>query len=183
MEVDLRRWRRPPIAVRSDYRFLSWSPDLIDEHAEVKYLSFRDELDAAVFPCLGELESCQRLMHEISERDGFTPEATWLAIYAPLGAHYSEPCGTIQAIRVHRGRANIQNIGVTPQHRGMGVGAGLIIASLTGLLQIGVTRVALEVTAENDVAVRLYRRLGFRVVKTLYKAADEPVESCHPAAH
>jgi ribosomal protein S18 acetylase RimI-like enzyme len=37
------------------------------------------------------------------------------------------------------------------------------------------------VTAENDVAVRLYRRLGFRVMKTLYKAADEPVESCQPA--
>src|SRR5438128_1963039 len=89
MEVDLRRWRRPIAAVRPWYRFLSWSPELLDDHAEVKYLSFRDELDAVVFPCLGELESCRRLMHEISERDGFVPEATWLAIYAPPGAHFS----------------------------------------------------------------------------------------------
>jgi GNAT superfamily N-acetyltransferase len=183
MEVDLRRWRRPALAVRAGYRFLSWSADLLDDHAEVKYLSFRDELDAVVFPCLGELESCQRLMLEISERDGFVPEATWLAIYAPAGAHYSEPCGTIQAIRVQRNRANIQNIGVTPHHRGGGVGAAIITAALSGLLQVGVTRVALEVTAENDTAVRLYRRLGFRVMKTLYKAADEAAPSFHAVAH
>src|SRR5262245_47490103 len=39
MEVDLRRWRRPSVAVRPGYRFVSWSPDLLFEHAEVKYLS------------------------------------------------------------------------------------------------------------------------------------------------
>lgn len=174
MEVDLRRWRRPAVAVRAGYRFLSWSPDLLDDHAQAKYLSFRDELDAIVFPCLGELPSCHRLMHEISDREGFVPEATWLARYAPPGARRAEPCGTIQAIRVARTRANIQNIGVTPPHRGHGVGATLIAASLCGLQQVGVTRAALEVTAENDVAVRLYRRLGFRVIKTLYKAHEEP---------
>jgi GNAT superfamily N-acetyltransferase len=173
MEVDLRRWRRPPLAVRPGYRFLSWSPDLVCDHADVKYISFRDELDAVVFPCLGDHEGCQRLMQEISEREGFVPEATWLALHAPPGARYSEPCGTIQAIRVHRSRANIQNIGVTPQHRGHGVGAALLCASLTGLQQVGVSKAALEVTAENDVAVRLYRRLGFRIVKTLYKTAEE----------
>jgi ribosomal protein S18 acetylase RimI-like enzyme len=31
----------------------------------------------------------------------------------------------------------------------------------------------LEVTANNDAAVRLYRRLGFRSVKTVYKAIEE----------
>ncbi len=182
MEVDLRRWRRPPLAVRPGYRLLSWSPDLMCDHADVKYISFRDELDAVVFPCLGDHEGCQRLMQEISERDGFVPEATWLALYSPAGARYSEPCGTIQAIRVHRSRANIQNIGVTPHHRGGGVGAALLCASLAGLQQIGVTKVALEVTAENDVAVRLYRRLGFRIVKTLYKTADEAPQDCAVAA-
>jgi ribosomal protein S18 acetylase RimI-like enzyme len=178
MEVDLRRWRRLAAAVRPGYRFRSWTPELVDDHAEVKYVSFRDELDAIVVPCLGEFESCQRLMREISERDGFVPEATWLAVYAPAGARHSEPCGTIQAIRVQRLRANIQNVGVTPHHRGAGVGAALVSAALSGLQQVGVTRAALEVTAENDVAVRLYRRLGFRVIKTLYKAADEATPEC-----
>jgi ribosomal protein S18 acetylase RimI-like enzyme len=30
----------------------------------------------------------------------------------------------------------------------------------------------LEVTAQNEGAVRLYRRLGFRRIKTLYKAVS-----------
>lgn len=180
MEVDLRRWRRPTVAVRPGYRFLSWSPDLVDEHAEVKFQSFRDELDAVVFPCLGELDGCQRLMHEISEREGFVPEATWLAMFTPPGTRRRpEPCGTIQAIRVPRNRANIQNIGVTPPHRGGGVGGTLIAASLFGLQQVGVTRAALEVTAANVTAVELYRRMGFRVVKTLYKAHEEEIAG-HP---
>ena len=69
MEVDLRRWRRTPVAVYPEYGLALWSPDLLHEHAEVKYLSFRDELDAVVFPCLGEMQSCLRLMEEIADQD------------------------------------------------------------------------------------------------------------------
>jgi ribosomal protein S18 acetylase RimI-like enzyme len=173
MELDLRRWRRQAVSLHAAYRLRPWSADLIHEHALAKYLSFRDELDALVFPCLGALESCLRLMREIRDREGFVPEATWLAQYAGAGPNKVESCGTIQAIRVSRNRANIQNIGVTPHHRGRGVGAALILVSLAGLQQIGVTRVALEVTADNESAVRLYRRLGFRPVKTVYKAIEE----------
>jgi GNAT superfamily N-acetyltransferase len=173
MELDLRRWRRQAVGLHPDYRLRSWSEDLIRDHAEAKYHSFRDELDAVVFPCLGELESCLRLMQEIYDRDGFVPEATWLAQYIGAGSHKTEACGTIQAIRVSRARANVQNIGVTPFHRGRGVGAALIVAAMGGLQHVGVTRVALEVTAVNEPAVRLYRKLGFRATKTVYKACEE----------
>ena len=183
MELDLRRWRRQTLTLHPDYRLRSWSDDLIRDHAEAKYHSFRDELDAVVFPCLGEPESCLRLMHEIRERDGFVPEATWLAQYIGAGPRRIESCGTIQAIRVNRARANIQNIGVTPIHRGRGVGAALILAAVTGLHQVGVTRVALEVTAVNGSAVRLYQRIGFRAVKTVYKAIEELPERRHSVAH
>ena len=173
MEVDLRRWRRLPLGVYPDYSLAPWSAELLRDHAEVKYRSFREELDAVVFPCLGEMNSCLHLMEEISERDGFVPEATWLAQYVGGGPHCIEACGTIQAIRTTRQRANIQNIGVTPLHRGRGVGAALITLCLAGLQQVGVTRVGLEVTAENVSAVRLYQRFGFRAVKTVYKAIEE----------
>jgi ribosomal protein S18 acetylase RimI-like enzyme len=173
MELDLRRFRPQPVMLHSSYRLLPWSPTLVREHAEAKFLSFRDELDAVVFPCLGSRESCLRLMTEIVDRDGFVPEATWLAQYIGAGPRKIEPCGTIQAIRLGRQKANFQNIGVTPLHRRRGVGAALIVAGLFGLQQVGVSRVALEVTANNDSAVRLYRRLGFRSVKTVYKAIEE----------
>lgn len=183
MELDLRRWRRQALGLHPDYRLRAWSDDLIHQHAEVKYLSFRDELDAVVFPCLGDPESCLRLMREIRDRDGFVPEATWLAHYMGAGPRRVEACGTIQAIRIRRGRANIQNIGVTPLHRGRGVGAALILASIAGLQQVGVSLVALEVTAVNGSAVQLYRRIGFRAVKTVYKAIEEQPELGQPVAH
>jgi GNAT superfamily N-acetyltransferase len=183
MELDLRRWRRQAAGLHPDYRLRPWSDDLVRDHAEVKFLSFRDELDAQVFPCLAELASCMRLMEEIRERDGFVPEATWLAQYVGAGPNRVESCGTIQAIRISRARANIQNIGVTPHHRGRGVAAALITTAISGLQHVGVTRVALEVTAVNDTAVRLYRRLGFRTVKTVYKAVEELSDSRHAAAH
>jgi ribosomal protein S18 acetylase RimI-like enzyme len=183
MELDLRRWRRQAVDLHPDYRLRPWSEDLLGEHAEAKYQSFRDELDAVVFPCLAELESCRHLMYEIRDRDGFVPEATWLAQYVGAGRHRAESCGTIQAIRVSRGRANIQNIGVTPLHRGRGVGAALIVTSLAGLQHVGVTKVALEVTAVNETAVRLYRRLGFRSTKTVYKVIEELPERSRVASH
>jgi GNAT superfamily N-acetyltransferase len=178
MELDLRRWRRLSLSLHPDYRLRPWSDDLIREHAEVKYHSFRDELDAVVFPCLGEFETCLRLMHEIRDRDGFVPEATWLAQYVGAGLNRVESCGTIQAIRIGRARANIQNIGVTPLHRGRGIGA-----ALAGLQHVGVRTVALEVTAVNESAVRLYRQIGFRSVKTVYKAIEELPQPREAAVH
>ena len=157
MEVDLRRWRRTPVGVYPEYRLASWSPDLLHEHAEVKYLSFRDELDAVVFPCLGEMQSCLRLMEEIVDRDGFVPEATWLAQYVGAGPHRIESCGTIQAIRTTRQRANIQNIGVTPHHRGRGVGKRLM-AAVTSHPELQNLRLWTLFTRD---AHGLYRQVGF----------------------
>jgi ribosomal protein S18 acetylase RimI-like enzyme len=170
MEFDLRGFRSLPIFIPQGYRLLAWQPALLAGHAEAKYLSFRNEIDADVFECLSELEGCQRLMNEISMKDGFLPEATWLAAY--VGDGEIEYCGTIQGIQATHKYGAIQNIGVTPRHRGRGIGSSLIFAALAGFQQVGLPRVYLEVTAQNDGAVRLYKRLGFRRTKTLFKAVD-----------
>ena len=47
--------------------------------------------------------------------------------------------------------------------------------TLHGFRAAGLRRVYLEVTAENTPAVELYRSVGFRVIRTMYKAgADTP---------
>jgi len=165
----LRRWRPPPIELPLEYRFVGWNPTLLRAHAAVKYQSFRGGIDAQLFPCL--------VMSAIKKRDGFLPEATWLVEYVGADRPRPEYCGTIQAIRIDRNRASIQNVGVAPQHRGQGLGTALILASLLGPSLLGldflaVPRVRLEVTAENAGAVRLYRRLGFRTIRTLYKTVE-----------
>jgi ribosomal protein S18 acetylase RimI-like enzyme len=160
-------WEQP-----AGYRFLPWDPVLVDAFAEAKYLSFRDEIDADVFPCLGELAGCRRLMGEIARKPGFLPEATWLAVYQPVGRRRPEYCGTIQGIRDRTGIGAIQNVGITPAHRDCGLGTGLLFRGLEGFRRAGLARVYLEVTAQNDGAIRLYRRLGFTTVKTVFKAVE-----------
>ena len=51
----------------------------------------------------------------------------------------------------------IQNLGVVPAYRGMGLGRALVRQALDGFYQAGLRRAYLEVTAENSAAVQLYR--------------------------
>ncbi len=53
---------REPDAIEG-FRWLEWSPKLLDRHAIVKFDSFRGELDAHIFSCLGDLGGCHRLMY------------------------------------------------------------------------------------------------------------------------
>src|SRR5262245_58658937 len=114
MEIDLRGRTFGEIALPRGYRLLSWNPDQICEHAEAKYFSFRHEIDADIFTCLGESEGCIRLMTEISDREDFLPAATWLAVYVGDGRQRIEYCGTIQGIRASGRLGGIQNVGITP---------------------------------------------------------------------
>ena len=154
------------------YRFVAWSPELLEVHADTKYRAFRTEVDAHVFPCLGDSNGCARLMEEISLKKGFLPEATWLVAHPTASDGEPDYCGTVQDIRGEKGLGGVQNVGITPEHRGRGIGTSLIFKALRGFREAGLARVYLEVTARNARAVLLYQRIGFRRVRTVYKAAE-----------
>ncbi|MEX0937047.1 MAG: GNAT family N-acetyltransferase [Pirellulales bacterium] len=172
MEAALRLDEQWSETLPEGYRFVVWEPSLLSVHAETKFLSFRSELDANVFPCLGELSGCLRLMTEISRKPGFLPEATWLVEYDGAGPHKREYCGTIQGIRDEASYGGIQNLGITPHHRGRGLGSALMRCALAGFHRAGLSRVYLEVTAQNEGAIRLYKRMGFKRARTTYKAVE-----------
>jgi ribosomal protein S18 acetylase RimI-like enzyme len=165
MEIDLDGSIRP-VPIPDHFEWISWEESLLADHAEVKYQSFRDEIDAYVFPCLGDRYGCQRLMREIRRKPGFLPCATWL-IAGPDGY-----VGTVQGVMDHGPIGAIQNVGVIPSYRGIGLGRALVHRALAGFREAGLGRAYLEVTAENNAAVQLYRTLGFRRARTLYKAVD-----------
>jgi ribosomal protein S18 acetylase RimI-like enzyme len=171
MEADLDGSLSPPHLPR-EFRWVPWAEELLDEHAEVKFLSFRDEMDASLFPCFSDLAGCRRLMTEIARKGGFLPDATWLAVTAGDDGKPLYPCGTVQGIRDRFGFGAIQNLGITPPYRNRGLGTVLLFWALRGFAHAGLRRVCLEVTADNEGAIRLYRRHGFRVMKTLYKAVE-----------
>ena len=172
MEIDVAGRPRREMDAPPGYRLQPWDDSLLEIHAQAKYNSFRLEIDSNVFPCLGEYDGCLRLMREITRKETFVPQATWLAVYQPQADDAAEYCGTIQGIRDRTGLGAIQNIGISPEHRGQGLGSALILRNLDGFRRAGLRRVFLEVTAQNTAAIRLYHRLGFSKVRTVYKAVE-----------
>ncbi len=166
MEIDLDRAITTAVLPRP-FIWVPWDESLLEQHAEVKFRSFIGEVDAHVFPCLGDRYGCRRLMSEIRRKAGFLPEATWM-IACPEGY-----VGTVQGVKDHGPIGAIQNVGVIPSYRGLGLGHALVRRALAGFCQAGLHRAYLEVTAENAAAVQLYRDVGFRRAKTLYKAVDD----------
>lgn len=165
MEIELDGLPAVP-ALPAGYSWIAWDPSLIACHAEVKYLCFQEEIDATVFPSLGSRDGCTKLMTEISRKHGFQPLATWLV------ACGETCCATVQGVRDRTGMGAIQNLGVTAPHRGLGIGEAILLQALHGFHRAGISRGILEVTAQNEAAVRLYRRVGFRCRKTVYKAVE-----------
>jgi GNAT superfamily N-acetyltransferase len=174
MQIDLRNQKFELGKLPQNYRFHAWQTRHLSAHADAKYQSFRYELDANVFPCLADSEGCVRLMTEISNRQGFVPEATWLATYCCPETGRRENCATVQGIRDQFDVGAIQNIGVAQVHRGKGIGSIIVQYCLHGFQQVGVNFVTLEVTVQNKGAIRLYERIGFKIQKTVFKVVELP---------
>jgi hypothetical protein len=111
-------------------------------------------------------------MQEITRQDSFLPEATWLITYDRASWNEIADCGTIQGLAHSGFLGAVQNVGVTPVHRGVGLGRALVLKSLHGFRNAGLERVFLEVTGENATAVELYASIGFTRVRTMYKAIE-----------
>lgn len=171
MEFDLTNSIPDSPAVPLGYELLAYAPELLRDHASAKYQSFRSELDANVFPCLGRRDGCLRLMREITSRAGFVPESTWLCRYRDPVSGQAIPVGTIQGLEID-GWGAVQNLGIDPAHRGKGLGSILLRRAAEGFRSVGLGRMHLEVTTDNTAAVRLYERIGFRKAQVVYKAAE-----------
>ncbi len=172
MELRLDRAPLDEIIVPEGIQLLPWSPALLAQHAAVKWASFRAEIDSHVFECLGDKTGCKDLMREITNRSNFVQEATWLAVRCNDFSDVLQPCGTIQGLLTTPRDGAIQNLGVPPEFRNLGIGKALLQYALRGFRTAGCMFANLEVTVQNTAAIRLYEKFGFRKVETLFKIAD-----------
>lgn len=172
MEIDVSQSLFDVGSLPSGYHLMAWDDALLEAHAQAKYRCFHEEIDTHVFPSLGHPEGCLRLMRDIAQGEGFLPDATWLLVSTDATRQHVDYCGTVQGVRCGESRGSVQNFGVVPEHRGRGLGTLLLRRSLAGFRAAGISRVTLEVTARNQDAQRLYQRLGFRRLRTVYKAAE-----------
>lgn len=176
MEFDLRRTPLARPALPEGYAWAAWHPVLAPAHAQVKFESFTNEIDADVFESLSHADGCRQLMRDISHHDGFVAAATWLIRFEGNEFAGPTPVATIQGLRRNQRVGSIQNVGVLPLHRGCGLGRALVVKSLLGFRDLGMKYVRLEVTAANQPAVRLYESLGFRVTRATYRSVPSPAE-------
>ncbi|MBM3993130.1 MAG: GNAT family N-acetyltransferase [Planctomycetes bacterium] len=166
MEMDLTGPLPPVPALPDGFSWVAWEDRLLETHADVQAQCFRDDLDGIVFPNLANRIGCERLMRDIVGRSGFRPQATWLI------AHGSTYVAMVQGVADRVGTGGIQNLGVIPAYRGQRLGWAILLKALHGFRQSGLAKAGLEVTAENEPAVRMYRQAGFRFRKTIYKAVE-----------
>ncbi len=153
----------PPPPPPAGFHWQPWRDDLLDLFARVKHDSFAGEVDAVVFPNFASPAGCRELMRAIRGQRGFCRASTWLLV-GPDGA-----VGTVQGVCQPGRLGAVQNVGVLPGWRGLGLGRALVLKALHGFRASGMRAAYLEVTAANASAVGLYRRLGFRCSRTLYK--------------
>jgi ribosomal protein S18 acetylase RimI-like enzyme len=196
MELDLRH-SRPPVELPAGFYWLPWENGVLDLHAQVKYQCFAGGMDARVFPSLGTLIGCRDLMAAIATRPGFCPGATWLvagkawdqrspdsrrAGGVPFGFGPDVCVATVQGLLDSERFGGIQNLGVIPEYRGLGIGWAVLLKALEGFAAAGARRAFLEVTAKNEQAVRMYHRLGFRSYKTIYRELEVDDNPTPPVA-
>lgn len=173
LEIDLTRCEIAAPVLPAGYRWVEWSPELQWRHAEVKFRCFESEKDGQVFPSLRTADGCQQLMEYIVTNPMFVPSATWLLVHDDAAQGGSTDCGTIQGLASVPDGGAIQNVGIVPEHRGLGLGRALVQVALQGFHASGLTHVSLEVTAANVPAVNLYQSIGFRLTKTLYRSVEQ----------
>ncbi len=173
MKFDTRQNTIPEPRLPNGFRWVPWSHGLLDAHAMVKAECFQNEIDALIFPCLANPASCRKLMADIAYQSNFLPAATWL-IEHPSDVSEPRYCGTIQGMTRAFSVGAIQNVGITPDCRGLGLGRSLVARSLIGFAESGVQKIFLDVTAANVHAVKLYENLGFRIDTVSYQMVQVP---------
>ncbi|MCA8990397.1 MAG: GNAT family N-acetyltransferase [Planctomycetaceae bacterium] len=169
MLLDLRLKRTPRATLPDGFSWVQWDNSVLLKHAAVKYACFREEPDAAIFRSLQSAEGCRRLLHDIARHRGFLPGTTWMIRRSSGEFGPATMCGTIQGIRNDSQQGAIQNVGILPGFRGLGLGRALLLKSLSGFRLEGLTRVYLEVTATNHAALALYQSVGFEIVDMRYR--------------
>lgn len=64
-------------------------------------------------------------------------------------------------------KGHIVSVAVLPQHRRVGVGFALMIAGMIGMERYGCSESYLEVRESNFSAIKMYEKLGYRVLRTV----------------
>ena len=177
MEIDLAGCNVEPAPIPDGYRYLPWSPATAGGlcRGQVSELSRRDRRQR-VFPCLGEFDGLPPADDgDRPKNRASCPRPPGCLPTCPPGRQQAKYCGTIQGIRDHAGLGGHPEPGGSCPNTATPAWEPRLLFKRPARVSAGRASRGfyLEVTAQNEGAIRLYRRLGFSSrSRTVYKAVE-----------
>lgn len=142
--IQIRRW------TESDYQLA----------AGIITASYRAHIDSEINDQYRTSAGSMRFLNNIVRFPGcgvFDPDASFVAIHQPTNSLI----GLILCSRVRNDVGHVTQVCLVPEHRGQGLGEGLLAYTCNNLRNRKFSLLTLTVTEANQRAVDLYRKLGF----------------------
>lgn len=164
MRVDLRTAPLAEGRVRRPMYLEKWSDHYQEPAAQLIAAAYTGHVDSRINDQYRSAVGARRFLYNIVQYPGcgaFYRPASFAAFEAATG----KLCGISLASLVATECGHITQICVAPHVRGTGIGHALLRQSLTTLREMGCRSASLTVTASNEDAVELYRRVGFETMR------------------
>ena len=164
MRIDLRKAALAEGRVRQPMYIEKWSDHYQENAAQLIAAAYTGHVDSRINDQYRSVVGARRFLYNIVQYPGcgaFYRPASFAAFDAASG----RLCGISLASLVATDCGHITQICVSPQVRGTGIGHALLRQSLTTLRDMGCRSASLTVTAANEDAVELYKRVGFEIVR------------------
>lgn len=144
-----------------------WEDGYFEAMAELIVAAYRGHVDSHINDQYSQPSGAMRFLKNIVifPGCGVFQQASSLVAVEGGGSEGERLAGAVLTSRVAPGVAHVTQLCVEPRCQGRGLGRRLMEAALARLAASGYRGVSLTVTAENQAAVGLYRRLGFDVLK------------------
>jgi ribosomal protein S18 acetylase RimI-like enzyme len=164
MRIDLRRAVLAEGRTRRAISIDRWADQHHDATAHLIASAYQGHVDSRINDQYRTVPGARRFLHNIVQYPGcgafFRP-----ASYAAFEPSHGVLCGISLTSLVSQDCGHLTQICVSPEVKGSGVGYALLRQSLLGLRDMGCRAATLTVTAANEEAVDLYRRVGFHTTR------------------
>ena len=154
------RWRA--VTFGSEARFLGWGPVWMESTAELVAAVYQGHVDSLINDQYRSAAGAGRFLRNIVHFPGcgvFQHEASLVAL-DPEG----DLVGCVLATRVAPETGHIAQLCVAPAWQRRGLGYELLRRAMLALAAAGCSEVSLTVTESNELALRLYRHMGFHAI-------------------
>jgi ribosomal protein S18 acetylase RimI-like enzyme len=160
--ADLSGVERLPVGrAANQFVFEPWQDKRQEESASIITSAYYGHIDSDINDQYQSTAGARRFLHNVIQYPGcgtFTAASSFVALDPASG----RLCGICLSSLVSPGSGHITQVCVPPSFQAKGVGYELMRRSLLNLWLGGAGTVSLTVTAENQSAVDLYERMGFR---------------------